>query len=336
MADPLDWTEQDLHDLIGQSESARLEFKSGRLLDDRTKAIETISAEISAFANSEGGVLVLGIRERREGQQPVAAEIDGVDTSAVAPQWLQQVIESNISPHLAGIRLKRIQLTKSPGRAVIVVVIPKGTTAYQANNRWYYGRSEFEIKPLPDHEVRLRMQRGKVAEVSLLVDEDTIVTSGLLEDDYENPKDAESFPEYLQAQVREIAMTGPSDLQTGEQTFSFRLNVKNTSETTVKGLLLQLTFDHHPDVRIACGDKTIGNQLPERLRLELPAGKRIFPGDEMPFPEEIFTIVAGTAETVRDARCKIVWTAFLDDSPASSGTLDLTEFLRRGPIVRAG
>ncbi|HXE25775.1 MAG TPA: hypothetical protein VN637_12880, partial [Roseiarcus sp.] len=64
MADPakLSWTETDLNDLIGQSESTRREFKSGRLFDgnQESKWVEQLSKEVSALANTEGGELFLG------------------------------------------------------------------------------------------------------------------------------------------------------------------------------------------------------------------------------------------------------------------------------------
>src|SRR5262245_17045334 len=75
------------------------------------------------------------------------------------PRW----VVAATRPHLPGIRVRRVVLSSQPGRAVFVVEVPQGSTAYQANDRRYYGRSEHEIKPLPDHEVRLRMSRGKVA-----------------------------------------------------------------------------------------------------------------------------------------------------------------------------
>jgi len=51
---------------------------------------------------------------------------------------------------------------------VFIIRIPQGSTAYQANDGRYYGRSEFEAKHLPDHEVRLQMSRGKVAHGTIL------------------------------------------------------------------------------------------------------------------------------------------------------------------------
>jgi predicted HTH transcriptional regulator len=59
----LSWTEAELGELIGQSESIRREFKSGRMFDNEpeNKWIAKISAEVSALANTEGGELFLGI-----------------------------------------------------------------------------------------------------------------------------------------------------------------------------------------------------------------------------------------------------------------------------------
>src|SRR5262249_20263781 len=120
-----------------------------------------ISTEVSALANTEGGELFLGIAEDRS-KRRVATSLDGAPIT-LDPQQLQQLIDGNISPYLPGIQVRRGVLSSQPDRAVFVVEVPQGSTAYQANDRRYYGRSEYEIKALPDHEVRLRMSRGKVA-----------------------------------------------------------------------------------------------------------------------------------------------------------------------------
>jgi hypothetical protein len=160
----LSWTEAELGELIGQSKSIRRAFKSGRMFDNETESkwVAKISAKVSALANTEGGELFLGIDEDRRSKTRVASSIDGAPV-ALAPERLQQLIEGNVSPHLPGIRVHRVLLSSQPNRAVFVVQIPAGSTAYQANDGRYYGRSEFEAKYLPDHEVRLRMSRGKVA-----------------------------------------------------------------------------------------------------------------------------------------------------------------------------
>ena len=84
----------------------------------------------------------------------VASRLDGVSPE-VAPERLQQTIEGNISPYLPGMRVKTVRLSTPPGKVLFVIRIPKGSTAYQAKDGRYYGRSEFQAKHLPDHEVRL-------------------------------------------------------------------------------------------------------------------------------------------------------------------------------------
>jgi hypothetical protein len=109
------WTEADLIELLGQSESIRREFKSGRMFDNNpdSKWTATISSEVSAFANTEGGELFLGIDEDRKSKPRVATSIDGVPIG-VAPERLQQLIEGNLSPHLPGIRVHRVLLSSQP------------------------------------------------------------------------------------------------------------------------------------------------------------------------------------------------------------------------------
>jgi hypothetical protein len=162
------WTEADVKALIGQSESIRREFKAGVMFDrdPESKWVDGLSKEVSALANTEGGELILGIDEDKKSKPRVARAIDGVPTT-LAPERLQQLIEGNVSPYLPGIRVHRVKLSEITDRVVFVIQIPQGSTAYQANDGRYYGRSEFEAKYLPDHEIRLRMSRGKVARAAV-------------------------------------------------------------------------------------------------------------------------------------------------------------------------
>ena len=94
-----EWTEEDILNLIGQSESARLEFKSIRLLDDIQKAGRDLAKEVSAFANSEGGVIVIGIEETKGGQKTrIAESVVGIDRNRIKSESLQQSLLSNLSP----------------------------------------------------------------------------------------------------------------------------------------------------------------------------------------------------------------------------------------------
>ena len=319
-------TENDLLALIGQPESARLEFKSGRLFEDRQRAVDKLSTEVSAFANSEGGVLVLGVTERRDERGPsVASGLDGVEAT-VTPEWLQQVIESNISPHLPGLRVKRIQLSDAAGRVAFVVDIPRGTTAYQAVDRRYYGRSEFEVKPLPDHEVRLRMQRGRLAQVRFSLDDELQDARQRLS----NWADCgDEPPDFLRTRIDSLGVVTELKVTSAQEYFEFSMKVMNTGETTVTGLTLQMRVERPDGWNVACGDKWVGPQLRESMRFDLPEIQKIFPGDTIQFPAEVFSVIAPIAASLATGGVKIVWTAFLDNAPQSSGEVDLIPLLER-------
>jgi predicted HTH transcriptional regulator len=70
-------TEHDLQQLMGQYESLRLDFKASALLAQPSERIvKQLTEDVSAFANTEGGVIVIGIREGKRGSKSIASEID--------------------------------------------------------------------------------------------------------------------------------------------------------------------------------------------------------------------------------------------------------------------
>jgi len=168
---PWEWAKDDLEKLIGQMESLQLEFKDSRLFTaSPNKIVDELTKEISAFANTVGGILVVGISEKKDGKSRIADHIDsGVDSKVWYRERVQQLIESNISPFLSGIRIHTVSIDQVGYKCAIVIYVPEGTTAYQASDKRYYGRSEFEAKALPDHEIRLRMFKGKSASGSVVL-----------------------------------------------------------------------------------------------------------------------------------------------------------------------
>lgn len=89
MPDPT-WTEETLKTYLGSQESMQLEFKSGRLLMERTpdNVAKELSKEISAFANTEGGLLFLGIAEENR----IATRLDGISEETWPLYRLQQLV----------------------------------------------------------------------------------------------------------------------------------------------------------------------------------------------------------------------------------------------------
>ena len=72
----------------GTSEDLHLEYKSGRPVN-RDKFKEDIAQDASAFANSDGGRIIIGVVEKDH--RPV--DLDGVDENQITRESLGQVIE---------------------------------------------------------------------------------------------------------------------------------------------------------------------------------------------------------------------------------------------------
>lgn len=320
------WDEYAIVQLKGREESLRLEFKAGALLDKvQSIWVADISKEVSAFANTEGGTLVLGLTEEKIGRTRVGGEIDGVPKSITREQ-LQRLIEGNLSPYLVGIRVHRIDLSLIRDRAVFVVEIPQGTTAYQANDGRYYGRSEIEAKFLPDHEVRLRMWRGKAARASLSARAVAVTMSEHVEQELREKhavpldafrKDADAalrrFPELL-------------DIMNADRVpdiIEYDLILRNDGEITIR--------DPAIEAEARMSEALLGEgvtiQYPPPDRYEM-TGQLIYPGDERVVPDSRAKFRCRRAAELNAGDHFIKWKVFLDNSPPSEGVFDLATFLQ--------
>jgi Putative DNA-binding domain len=156
-----------LTELIGQEETQRLEFKSSRALLDmnsqkRNKFIsDQVVPTISAFLNTDGGRLIIGIEDRGGVAQELSA---GVPRTLVRWEQLQSTICDRIQPAVAGyVSVFPVRVgASSDGENLFafVVDVKPGTTAYQADDRKYYVRRSGQSEAMEDKDVRLRMLAG--------------------------------------------------------------------------------------------------------------------------------------------------------------------------------
>ncbi len=326
--EPWNWDKDDLDHLLGQAESIRLDFKQSRLLDEsHDKIAEDLSATVSAFANTEGGTIVIGIAERREGKARVADRLDdGVNRDIWSPERVQQIVEANISPPLTRIRVKAIPLNTDEKKCTYVIHVPQGSTAYQAHDRRYYGRSEYECKPLPDHEIRLRMFRGKAANAVVKVRDWRIevIPPSEKKDPYGSG--------FVPSSLRDILVGAESSQRPNLLRHHYNIVVENVGEINISEFKVRLHIS--PTGRSYLDDRSwdYKDGWPKSIW-----GPFTYPKDSQPppmkvnvYPKDQFEvcgdeIVLAEGESFAEMGFILNWTLYLRDSLPIQGQIDLAQ-----------
>ncbi len=153
------WTESELVSLpLGENDS--FDRKSGALLSD-PELLKTLAKALSAFSNSGGGHLIIGVQD--------GGTIDGVlpihKGRTSTRDWLEQIIPELVSYPLQDFRIHEVERdTPSsipPDRVVIVIDIGDSILAPHQDTftKYYFHRSGGRSEPAPHH--YLEMLRGR-------------------------------------------------------------------------------------------------------------------------------------------------------------------------------
>lgn len=173
------WDSDRLQSLINNQiqEDFRLDYKGLEALPispvqktEWDKKRWEIGKDATAFANSDGGVIIYGIREERlTDGRPVPKEFQPIDASLLSREQLTQIIASNSEPTLIGVRVLPIQVPNQsdPGKICYVVIIPQSNTAHMAKDGCYYFRNETTTAKMRDWQVRDAMNRKKFPHFSI-------------------------------------------------------------------------------------------------------------------------------------------------------------------------
>ena len=172
------YTTEYLKSLIGQQESQHLEFKSSRGLAEesaqgrRRFISDQIVPIVSAFLNTDGGRLVIGVED--EGKDGVGTSLSaGVPKIFVSREQLQQMICDRIQPSVADhVSVHQILVGERPDGErlyAFVVEVSQGVTAYQAADKLYYVRRSGATEPMEDKDIRLRMLSGDKPRISIAI-----------------------------------------------------------------------------------------------------------------------------------------------------------------------
>ena len=133
-------------------ESLNLEFKRAGSLSKKNSSKKEIGKDISAFANSDGGIIIYGIAEENH----IAKRPSFIDGNEFTKEWLEQIINTNIQRRITDLRIFPIRFGEEIKQTIYVVKIPSSKHAphmCSRDNR-FYRRYEFESIPMYEYEVR--------------------------------------------------------------------------------------------------------------------------------------------------------------------------------------
>ncbi|MCF7846550.1 MAG: ATP-binding protein [Candidatus Gracilibacteria bacterium] len=146
----------DLQKLIEEEveESKHIEYKES-LPSNGAEDKKEFAADVSAFANADGGVIIYGMKENRETGMPEELCGVSVDNRDDAVRRLDQMIMNKIAPRIPGVEIVSVEL--EDGKIVLIINIPKSFSMPHmvsiGDSRFYLRRSKSR-PPLDIEEIR--------------------------------------------------------------------------------------------------------------------------------------------------------------------------------------
>lgn len=153
-----DYTIEDIQSLIDTQaeETIYLDFKSAGSLEKSDKKRIELSKDVASFANSDGGIIVYGIKEVNH----VATEFTFIDGNEFTKEWIEQVINSYVQRRIPDVKIYPIRFDGDIKKSIYIVKIPYSYDApHLSKDHRYYKRFNFMSVPMEEYEVRQSYER---------------------------------------------------------------------------------------------------------------------------------------------------------------------------------
>jgi len=143
-------------------ESVVLEYKTTIESTDADK--RELARSVCAFANSQGGHLVIGVAEEKGKPIPPLVGVPRLLGDTKIEEWTEQVLNSNISQRVA-VETAVLPLPANQDRCVLVIEVPHSKRAphmvtFKGENR-YFKRHERQVLRAEEYEVRELFERSR-------------------------------------------------------------------------------------------------------------------------------------------------------------------------------
>lgn len=230
----------ELLEIISNGESSKVEFKT----DDVHPTV--LSEEIVAFANFEGGTILIGVDDSGELKGCTRADIE---------EFVVNICRNNVRPSMIPI-IEKITVDK---KNIVAVGIPRGDTAYSTNRGLYYIRVG-STKQVPTQQELLRLFQKRNM---LQFDETPVIKASA------NSIDREKVDSYL-AELGQSPLNDKDDkaLERELINLSILLDVDNTLYPSLGGILAfgKNPQKYFPSYNIQCGAYKGENFLSDTVR----------------------------------------------------------------------
>ena len=149
------YTFDDIQALIDNhaEEGVHLELKRANALSKENA--DKVTKTFSAFANSDGGVVIYGIAE----EDHVASDYSFVDGNKITSEYIS-MLARYVQPAIEGLRIYPIRKDDDFSKSIYVVKVPRSDKApHMAKDHKYYKRNNVESIPMEDFDVKDVMNR---------------------------------------------------------------------------------------------------------------------------------------------------------------------------------